>query len=309
MKRIVLCVAALAAVSTVLAGFKYEGEWGKLGPADGEFNEPLGVGIAPNGNVYVADSRNYRFQYFTANGSYLGRWPFEPAEGLAIAPNGNVYTGGCIDEESLVYYFNPTGSILGSWITHPGSISYVEGGDVAPNGNVYVAGQIVGFFRNDLVVDYYTGSGSVLGSWYVGNGTDRMDVGIAPNGNVYVIYGGRIIYFTANGSLLGSWGSTGSGPGQFRNPKAVDVGPQGRVFVADTGNDRIQYFTAAGSFLGMWGREGSGPGEFINPSDVRVSYRNGRVYVADRHNHRIQYFVEDIAVRPTSLGKVKALFR
>ena len=27
MKRIVLCVAALAAVSTVLAGFKYDGDW------------------------------------------------------------------------------------------------------------------------------------------------------------------------------------------------------------------------------------------------------------------------------------------
>ncbi len=102
MKRLVLFLAAAVMVSTVLAGFKYEGEWGTRGTGNGQFNKPLGVDVAPNGNVYVADSGNDRFQYFTADGSFLGKWSYEFADGLAIAPNGNVYTGGCYNDKSWV---------------------------------------------------------------------------------------------------------------------------------------------------------------------------------------------------------------
>jgi len=75
-------------------------------------------------------------------------------------------------------------------------------------------------------------------------------------------------------------------------------------------NQRIQYFTAAGSFLGSLGRLGSGKGEFTNPQDLGFSRAGNRLYVADTDNNRIQYFRwSDPAVAPTSLGRVKALFR
>ncbi|HUV86596.1 MAG TPA: 6-bladed beta-propeller, partial [bacterium] len=82
------------------------------------------------------------------------------------------------------------------------------------------------------------------------------------------------------------------------------------VFVADH-NDRVQYFTASGSFLGKLGTSGSGNGQFNSPADVAFSAKDARLYVADYNNHRIQYFVdeEQFAVSPTSLGRVKALFR
>jgi hypothetical protein len=34
----------------------------------------------------------------------------------------------------------------------------------------------------------------------------------------------------------------GSGPGQFNNPSALDVDPQGRLLVLDKDNSRIQVF-------------------------------------------------------------------
>ena len=98
MKRIVLIITALAAVSTVLAAFKYEGEWGSVGSGPGQFNELYGVDVAPDGNVYVADCGNKRIQYFTPTGSYLGEWhtlyPASIKFDVAVAPNGNVYTAG-----------------------------------------------------------------------------------------------------------------------------------------------------------------------------------------------------------------------
>ena len=79
--------------------YSFEGKWGKLGGLNGEFYRPFDVFVAPNGSVYVADSSNYRIQYFTPTGSYLGKWgtrgegPGEfmsPVE-LAVAPGGWVY--------------------------------------------------------------------------------------------------------------------------------------------------------------------------------------------------------------------------
>ena len=39
-----------------------------------------------------------------------------------------------------------------------------------------------------------------------------------------------------------SEGSPGSGDGQFSEPEGIDVDSQGRVYVADTGDNRIQVF-------------------------------------------------------------------
>ena len=84
-------------------------------------------------------------------------------------------------------------------------------------------------------------------------------------------------------------GSTGEGPGQFRNPRGIAVGPEGRIYVVDSGNNRIQVFGPDGEFLDAWGRAGTGPGQFTEPWGIGVA-ANGDVYVADTWNHRIQWF-------------------
>jgi DNA-binding beta-propeller fold protein YncE len=132
-------------------------------------------------------------------------------------------------------------------------------------------------------------------------------LGVAFGGNdrVYVADGSndsRVQYFTATGSFLGKWG--------VGNPWGIDVAPNNDVYVTGIQNSRITYFTSSGSYLGQWGSPGSGNGEFKKPSYSAVSPNGRQVYVTDSGNHRVQYFNRNVpVVTPTSLGRVKALFK
>jgi len=90
-------------------------------------------------------------------------------------------------------------------------------------------------------------------------------------------------------SALRLFGSQGANPGQFYSPRNVAVGPEGSLYVADSGNHRIQVFDSEGTFLRQWGSMGPGEGQFNEPWGIAVD-ENGDVYVADTWNHRIQVF-------------------
>ncbi len=88
---------------------------------------------------------------------------------------------------------------------------------------------------------------------------------------------------------LSTWGSNGSGDGQFVAPRNMAVGPDGSIYVADSGNHRIQVLDQNGNFLTKWGSEGSDLGQFSEPWGIAVG-PDGTVYVADTWNHRVQSF-------------------
>jgi predicted membrane-bound mannosyltransferase/DNA-binding beta-propeller fold protein YncE len=88
------------------------------------------------------------------------------------------------------------------------------------------------------------------------------------------------------------FGSQGSGPGQFERPNGIAIGPDGYVYVADTGNHRIQKFTPDGQFVATWGKnstieaEAGLPQGFNEPWGVALA-PDGSIYVADTWNHRV----------------------
>jgi hypothetical protein len=119
---------------------------------------------------------------------------------------------------------------------------------------------------------------------------DSLAVG--PDGNVYVTDASdRVTVISPRAKVLRRWGRPGGGPGEFRfttedptDPHAINgkiaVGPNGLVYVSDSGNARVEVFTSRGRFVRQFGHLGSRPGEFLFPFDLAVDPA-GDVYVAD----------------------------
>ncbi|MEX1257833.1 MAG: peptidyl-alpha-hydroxyglycine alpha-amidating lyase family protein [Gemmatimonadota bacterium] len=99
------------------------------------------------------------------------------------------------------------------------------------------------------------------------------DVFVAPNGNIFVAEGHGtptdLIYkFDPQGNLLMTWGGRGTDPGQFNQPHSLAMDSQGRLFVADRGNNRIQIFDQDGNFIDQWYQFSRLSGIYIDANDV-----------------------------------------
>lgn len=90
-------------------------------------------------------------------------------------------------------------------------------------------------------------------------------------------------------------GFPGAGPGELLAPRDMTIGPDGTIFVLDSGNQRVQAFTPDGTLLHEFGGPGAGPGQFSaeGQGPWGIAADEEFVYVADTWNHRIQKFTHD----------------
>ena len=91
--------------------------------------------------------------------------------------------------------------------------------------------------------------------------------------------------------ILNELSVAGTGDGQLTLPRNMAVGPDGRIYVLDSGNHRLQVFDEDGTFVSSWGGFGAEPGQFNEPWGIAVG--DEYIYVADTWNHRIQKFTLD----------------
>lgn len=140
--------------------------------------------------------------------------------------------------------------------------------------------------------------------------TDPTDVVTDPrNGDVYIAEShtdvadphlvGRISVFDKNGKFLRIIGKTGTGPGEFRTPHALEFDSKGRLVVADRHNHRIQILTKTGKFIREYDDFGRSSGLTIDKNDV--------IYTADSESNANVHPGWQRGIRIGSLkdGKVK----
>jgi sugar lactone lactonase YvrE len=274
--------------------------WGTAGSGDGEFNSPRGIGIDPNGDVFVTDAD--RVQKFTNNGTFILKWgtngsadsQFQVAAGIAADPSGNVFVIDYIPNR--IKKFTGTGSFLTKWgscCAGNGQFNNPQGITTDGTGNVFVSDR-------NMRVQKFDNTGAFITSFAPpGNGDGEVNeprgVATDASGNVFVVdqANQRIQKFTSAGAFVTKWGTAGSSQSQFASPFGIAVDGTGNVYVGDTGNNRIQKFTNTGTFVTQWGSAGSAIGEFGSPLSGGLTVAadaNGNVFVVDGGNSRIQKF-------------------
>ncbi len=252
--------------------------FGKTSGADsgGVFNRPSGIAIGPSGNVYVADTWNYRVQVFTPDGKFLNSWgqrgefgnnaqpePFDGfwgPRGIAVDSQENVYVADTGNKRVRVY--TSTGQYLrdiGSAGSENGQLDEPSSVTISADNLLYVTdywNKRISVFSLDgsPVTTYTSSSGLSVNSFKVRGWQE--DQGNRPYMAIdnarKLIYitdpdAGRVLVYGVDGNCVGSFGelsreTMGLNPGQLNSVGGIDLDAAGNVYVADAGVGRILRF-------------------------------------------------------------------
>ena len=127
-------------------------------------------------------------------------------------------------------------------------------------------------------------------------------IGVGPDGSVYVAdtWKHQVVQYAPDGRRVRSWGVYGNPDDKtgeltnFYGPRDVAVGPDGNVYVTDTGNSRIVIFDADGKPLRAITDAGPDLGVFNEPTSLAFDPATGEMFVADLWNRRIVRFKADL---------------
>ena len=259
-----------------------------------EINRPYGVAVDAAGNLYIADTYNYRVRKVAASGTIT-----------TVAGTGNPGDTG------------DGGAATSAQLNSPGSV-VVDG-----SGNLYIADVQNCRIRKVAASTITTVAGGAGGGeagggiWgYAGDGgpATRAElyqpgaVAADSAGNLYIAdtYNYVIRKVTPGGTITtvagtGNFGYTGDG-GQATSATldvcyGVAVDTAGNIYIADTGNNRIRKVTVATGVIttvagngasGYYGDAGPATSAYLNqPYGVAVD-SGGNIYIADFGNNVIR---------------------
>lgn len=274
---------------------------GATGSVDGQgtsatFNWPRALIVAPNGDVFVADSTNRTIRKITATGwvsTFAGNGSLGTADGLGTAasfnyplalsldPGGNLYLADY--NANLIRKIAPNGMV--STIAGNGSVGTADGPGLMASFNgpagvlMTASGDLLVSDRENNRIRLINSSGQV--STWAGNGTGAVVDGprltaslFKPSemvqdsaGNVYIAeYSGQCIRkITPDGmvSVLAGSAPFGfvDGPGsmaKFHSPHSLTIDAHGNLYVADRENHVIRKVYPDGTVATLAGSRGTG---------------------------------------------------
>jgi sugar lactone lactonase YvrE len=234
--------------------------WGQL-PEGRAWGTSAGVDIGPDGHI----------------------WTYDRCGQTAFA---DVCSTSTVDP--ILKLDRMTGEVLASW--GAGMFAFPHGIHVDSDGNVWITdsmGNEAGTVGHQVIK--FSPEGEILmtlgRAGVAGSGADTFneptDVITAPNGDIFVADGhsghllppprdatARIMKFTRDGKFVREWGGIGSAPGEFRTPHALAFDSQGRLIVADRGNNRLQIFDQDGNFIDSYEQFSRVSDLFIDADDT-----------------------------------------
>jgi DNA-binding beta-propeller fold protein YncE len=264
------------------------------GPANvARFADPIGLCVAADGSLYVADSDNQRIRRIAPDGS-VSTWA---GSGDSVKLVGGYLDGPrdvaqfnrpydvAVDEQGNLFvadYFNNLIRRIGS----DGRVSTLAGNGLpgqrdGPSGATQLA------YPNRLILRsgtlYFT-EGHSRDMWEMESGNHIRK--LTPQGQVSTVAGSGAAGYADGASALA----------QFDTPMGIDVDAQGNIYVSEYLDHCIRIVTPDGQvnmLAGTCGTPGyqDGPSTialFSYPMDVLVDEAEHLLYVADFGNHRIR---------------------
>jgi trimeric autotransporter adhesin len=286
------------------------GDAGKVRLMDGGqaklavLDNPYGVAVDASGNIYIADTYNYRIRLVTKS------------TGIITTVVGTGSYG----------YSGDGGLATSALLRTPYSVA------VDASGNIYIA------YSDSLCIRLVTKSTGII-TTVAGNGTRGYSgdgglatsttlgypygVAVDASGNIYIAGSGihRIRLVTKSTGIItsvagtGSYGYSGDGglatSATFNDPNGVAVDASGNIYIADSGNHRIRLVMKSTGIItsvagtGSYGYSGDGglatSAALSRPYGVAVD-ASGNIYIADTYNYRIRLVTKSTGIITTMAG-------
>ncbi len=263
--------------------------WGGPGGGGGNLNDPTGIAVDQQGNVYVSDALNCRVQKFSSSGQYMTMWGVRGSThgnfvfpmGIAVDSAGNLYVADVY--RNAVQKFSSSGTYISEL-----AVSGV-GVAISKDGFIYVV--------KDSVYKFAANGARVL-TW----GKPGSGVAVDDSGNVYVaaqIQSGsvgtdslRVYKYSSGGNLLTTWNYS---------PVCCRWGPLflgivtdtlGFVYLSNLYEGVILKYTSTGQLVSKIASSGSGNGQFKSQLGMART-TSGTMVVSDAGNSRIQEITRD----------------
>jgi len=258
---------------------------------------PIGLAIAPDGSLYIANLDNLRKvspdgtittvagpgTWWAYGDGGLATQAFVRPFGIAIAPDNSLYIADAYNNQ--IRKVSPDGIIT----TVVGKTGKRPTWGFSGDGGLATQAELAS--PNSITV-------APDGSLYIADTNNHRIRKVSPDG---------IITTVAGGNGTGRRGSGFSGDGglatraSLSGPRGIDIAPDGSLYIADSDNHRIRKVSpdgiittvAGGAVYGFSGDGGSARQALLNfPFSITVA-PDGSLYIADTRNNRIRKISPD----------------
>src|SRR5262245_8180044 len=222
--------------------------WGKRGVSDGDFVRPRAIAIDGQDRLFVVDF-TARIQVYDRDGNYLHRTWTTPDY-----RNGRP-SGLSIDRDGNLLVSDSHYNCIRIYSPDGQELRCLGGQQGSAPGQLSYVSDVV----QDEARFYYVAE----------FGANQ-----------------RNSKFDPDFRFVTCWGGPGTEPGQFQRARALALGPDGLLYVADACNHRIQVFSRDGELVRLWGTPGEEPGQLNLPYDLAFHPITGELHGVEDGNHR-----------------------